>query len=142
VLSHLVFVYGTLKEGFPNFEHNHGRRRTGSYLTVQRYPLCLHGDRYSPCLVNRPGEGHQVGGQVFEVDDGALRMMDLLERTDAADGYRREVVDVVESAMLQPRPFRAFVYLKDPTLVHDIRLGPLQEYTAEHAVLYRSRMPT
>ncbi|MFD2451175.1 gamma-glutamylcyclotransferase [Ideonella paludis] len=35
----LIFVYGTLKEGFPNAHLNQGRRVLGHFRTVQRFPF-------------------------------------------------------------------------------------------------------
>ncbi|WP_039841607.1 gamma-glutamylcyclotransferase [Vibrio owensii] len=48
---HRVFVYGTLKEGFPNFKSNNGTRYQGKFTTLETYPLYLVGDRYSPWLI-------------------------------------------------------------------------------------------
>ncbi|HYP70984.1 MAG TPA: gamma-glutamylcyclotransferase family protein, partial [Variovorax sp.] len=88
-MNHLVFVFGTLKEGFPNFATNKGRRLPGVFLTKDRYPFYLVGERHSPWLVDQPGEGERVVGQVFEVDKVALAAMDALERIHEPDGYRR-----------------------------------------------------
>src|SRR5688572_24027904 len=55
-----VFVYGTLKEGFPNFGANTGTRVPGVFVTKERYPLYLVGERHSPWMINSPGEGKQV----------------------------------------------------------------------------------
>ncbi len=56
-MSTLVFVFGTLKQGFPNFATNRGCRvsetETGRYRTQQRYPLYLVGPRHSPCESTR-----------------------------------------------------------------------------------------
>ena len=35
-MFHLVFVFGTLKEGFPNFTANRGVRRPGAQLYRSR----------------------------------------------------------------------------------------------------------
>lgn len=51
-MSHLVFVFGTLKEGFPNFATNKGVRRGGDFVTASRYPLYLVGERCSPWLID------------------------------------------------------------------------------------------
>jgi gamma-glutamylcyclotransferase (GGCT)/AIG2-like uncharacterized protein YtfP len=40
-MEHLVFVFGTLKEGFPNFTVNRGVRVPGSFSTCSAYPLYL-----------------------------------------------------------------------------------------------------
>lgn len=83
-MNHLVFVFGTLKEGFPN----KGIRMAGTFLTKECYPLYLVGERHSPWLINAPGDGKRIVGQVFEVDQAALEAMDKLERISVPDGYR------------------------------------------------------
>ena len=139
---HLVFVFGTLKEGFPNFATNKGRRVPGDFITRQRYPLYLVGERHSPWLIDSAGEGERVCGQLFEVDETILAAMDLLERVREPDGYRRVTIPV-ESAGGEsaPHAIEAFAYLKQARhfVPSDARLGPLREYTLEHAALYRPR---
>jgi len=133
-----VFAYGTLKEGFPNFRINKGHRVPGEFRTVQRFPLYLVGARRTPWLVNSPGEGEQVLGQVFEVDDAALLRMDRLERVHAPDGYRRLTIEVANRGEPGVVPFAVFAYVKQPEqLVEEtICSGPLAEYTLDHATLY------
>lgn len=140
-MRHRVFVFGTLKEGFPNFLSNQGTRVPGTFTTKERFPLYLIGQRYSPWLMDVPGEGHRVLGQVFEVDQAALDAMDRLERTTEPDGYRRVVVEVVSSDVGKPATLNVNVYIKQPECLDsaEIRLGPLAQYTNEHAALYRAR---
>jgi gamma-glutamylaminecyclotransferase len=139
-MSHRVFVFGTLKEGFPNFHINRGRRVPGEFVTAQAYPLYLVGERRSPWMLDEPGQGRKVHGQVFEVDDTALAAMDKLERVGAGDGYRRVCIELTgapESAAVE-----AFAYVKDAAefVPHaGSALGPLAQYTLEHAALYRPR---
>lgn len=137
----LVFVFGTLKEGFPNCATNHGKRVPGVFVTRQRYPLYLMGERHSPWLIDQPGIGERVQGQVFEVDQAALDAMDRLERVTEPDGYRRVVLEVASTEVGEPQTLQVFAYLKP--LAHfvpgDARCGPLGAYTLEHAALYRRR---
>ncbi len=49
-----VFVYGTLKEGFPNFEINRGVRLPGTFIMAERYPLYLVGERCVPWMILQP----------------------------------------------------------------------------------------
>ena len=142
-IVHRVFVFGTLKEGFPNFSTNRGQRLPGSFKTSQRLPLYLVGDRHVPWLLNAPGQGHQVIGQVFEVDAATLAEMDALERITEPDGYRRVLLDVVSTTDDAPAPGPVHAYLKPSEQLHvDLpRQGPLDEYTLAHAALYRPRMP-
>ena len=136
-----VFVFGTLKEGFPNSSANKGSRVAGEFLTSNRYPLYLIGERYSPWLVLSKGEGFQVRGQVFMVDEATLCDIDRLERIHAADGYRRVQMPVFsESTNVE---MQVFVYVKPPQQLEGllIQLGPIPEYELKHASLYQKRKP-
>jgi gamma-glutamylaminecyclotransferase len=136
-----VFTYGTLKEGFPNFKVNSGTRVPGEFVTVLRFPLYLIGPRRVPWMVNSPGQGEYVAGQVFEVDETGLRQMDALERIDAPDGYRRMTIEIVERDRPGAAALTALVYVKLPEqlAVETIRVGPLCEYSPDHAALYTPR---
>jgi len=129
----LLFVYGSLKQGFPNAQVNTGRRRPGSFRTCERLPFYLVGAGHLPCLLLQPGQGLQVLGQLFEVNATDLAAMDRLERFDDPQGYRRVRIGVEQ--VDDGSVFDAFVYVQqaarlDPT---QPMIGPLAEYTAEHA---------
>jgi len=134
----LVFVFGTLKAGFPNFAVNQGRRVGTVYRTVLPHPLYLMGMRHVPWLIDAAGSGECVAGEVYEVDATALAAMDELEGVGRPDGYHRKALQVqgdgAEVVMAQ-------VYMKHAhQLVQaDVRVGPLAAYTMEHAALYRKR---
>jgi gamma-glutamylaminecyclotransferase len=130
----MLFVYGSLKEGFPNFHVNQGRRVHGEFRTVQTYPLYLIAGRL-PCLLNAPGEGLHVQGQLFEVSPKALERMDALERVGQPGGYLREPIAVQRIAAPESAPLSAFVYLQSRAMLDTAgtHLGPLELYTVEHA---------
>ncbi len=136
---HPVFVFGTLKEGFPNSSTNHGSRVQGGFLTKSRYPLYLVGKRYSPWLVLSSGEGFHVRGQVFMVDEVALRNMDRLERAHETNGYSRVKMTVFSE--ITNKELQVFVYVKQPQQLQNmlIQLGPIAEYKLEHSSLYQKR---
>lgn len=138
--TELVFVYGTLKRGFPN----HGRwmaraRLVGRFRTRERYRLVLNGDRLSPCLMAGAGQGRRVMGEVYAVDPSGLKQLDRLERIDRPDGYRRRRIVVEAIDKPDPEARRVFVYLKNPEWVNDPRSGALAIYTPEAARDYRQR---
>jgi gamma-glutamylaminecyclotransferase len=135
-----VFVYGTLKKGFPN----HARYLSdadllGTFRTRERYRLVLNGERFSPCLLAGAGQGRRVEGEVYSVDWPGLRRLDRLERVDLPDGYRRHtiVVDAVDNPNLDA--CEVFVYLKNPDGLTDPRSEALAVYTLEAAHTYRRR---
>jgi gamma-glutamylaminecyclotransferase len=136
-----VFVFGTLKEGFPNFGTNTGTRVPGVYVTKERYPLYLVGERHSPWMVNTPGQGEHVVGQVFEVKPEVLDRMDILERVTEPDGYDRIQIKVRSQSAEPESELLVHAYLKHPRNLAgaEIMVGPFSEYTLEHAELYRKR---
>ncbi|XP_045074095.1 gamma-glutamylaminecyclotransferase-like [Coregonus clupeaformis] len=80
-----IFVYGTLKKGQPNYfrmlpDQGNGKAEfCGHARTVDGYPLVIAGKYNIPALLNRPGEGHRVHGEVYRVDDTMLSFLDTFE---------------------------------------------------------------
>jgi gamma-glutamylaminecyclotransferase len=138
-MHHLVFVFGTLKQGFPNHHIIAQQSLLGEYETVQPYPLYLVGERHSPWMMDQPGEGMKVRGQVFKVDEQCLAALDELERIHARDGYRRQEIKV--SSQQGTVKLSVYAYLKPAHQLNKktIRYGPITEYLLEHASQYRSR---
>lgn len=129
----LIFVYGTLKQGFPNHALNPGRRVGGTYRTREALPLYvvrLPGEARAPWLVDQPGHGHRVTGQVFEVDAATLQAMDAFEEVGLPTGYVRVEIEL-EALDAPAPPLRAHAYLKPPHQLADClaREGPFAEYT-------------
>ncbi|XP_014087300.1 putative gamma-glutamylcyclotransferase CG2811 [Bactrocera oleae] len=92
-----VFVYGTLKRGEPNHhwltrsENGHSRFLCEAQ-TVVKFPLVI-GTRYNiPFLLNKPGVGYNVYGEVYEVDDTMFANLDVLE--DYPNYYDREIQQI------------------------------------------------
>ncbi len=129
-----VFVYGTLKEGFANFGINAGRRLPGTYRTVQKYPLYIIGEPFLPWLVNQPGTGENVLGQLFQVSEQVLQNMDVLEQIDEEGWYARVEIEVEEVGAQGKLPMRAFVYFGASERVpqEHVHAELLTEFTAEH----------
>lgn len=138
----LIFVYGTLKDGFRNRHVNQGRRLPGEYLTVQAYPLYLLGDAALPWLLPQPGRGLRVLGQIFEVDAAALARMDELECIDRPDWYLRATIELTPADEPGSKTLTAMVYFGSESgfakasAQGKIWAGPLPEYTAEHATSF------
>jgi gamma-glutamylaminecyclotransferase len=139
-MNSLLFIYGTLKEGFPNHALNHGVRLPGVYRTKRAYPLYVvrlpHEDR-APWLVDLPGQGHRVVGQVFQVEAAELSAMDEFEEVGRPGGYVRASVEL-EPVGAGGVELRAFSYLKPPEqLARCLSAeGPFPEYTHALAAGY------
>ena len=78
---------------------------------------------------------------MFEVDEATLAAMDVLERIAEHDGYRRVMLEVeaLKDGRRVTSCVHAYIKPREQLSLADTRLGPLQEYTREHAALYRSR---
>ncbi|XP_006846728.1 PREDICTED: gamma-glutamylaminecyclotransferase [Chrysochloris asiatica] len=92
-----VFVYGTLKRGQPNHEvmldcTNGLAVFRGRGRTVEPYPLVIAGEHNIPYLLNLPGRGHCVAGEIYAVDDKMLQFLDEFE--DCPDMYQRTLVRI------------------------------------------------
>lgn len=89
-----VFVYGTLKRGEPNHHwltksENGYSRFLSVGTTEERFPLVV-GTRYNiPFLLDKKGIGHQIRGEIYEVDGTMFANLDVLE--DYPKYYDREV---------------------------------------------------
>ncbi|XP_022224544.2 putative gamma-glutamylcyclotransferase CG2811 isoform X2 [Drosophila obscura] len=92
-MSARVFVYGTLKSGEPNHhwltkKENGQARFLGRGTTAVKFPLVV-GTRYNiPFLLARPGDGHNIQGEIYEVDEAMFSKLDQLE--DYPNYYDRE----------------------------------------------------
>ncbi|XP_041055419.1 gamma-glutamylaminecyclotransferase-like isoform X2 [Carcharodon carcharias] len=92
-----VFVYGTLKKGQPNHHHMMDEtKRKGVYCgtgrTNQKYPLVIAGKYNIPFLLNLPGTGHEIDGEIYLVDDQLLQFLDEFE--GCPEVYQRRPVEV------------------------------------------------
>lgn len=137
----VVFVYGTLKEGFANFHINAGARVPGEFETVEWFPLYIVGAYCIPWLVDREGEGEVIAGQLFEVDASGLSQMDGLERLNESGWYTRREISVRERGAQRRASRIAHVYFgaHERLKTEEVHAGPIGEFTSEHDRLYRGR---
>lgn len=94
---HKLFVYGSLKRGEP--KHSWLKNESNGYAkyicnatTTKKMPLVI-ATRYNiPFLLDKPGAGNYVTGEIYDVDDR------MLERLDGVEGkhlmLQREMQDM------------------------------------------------
>jgi len=137
-MQQLVFVYGTLKQGFCNFDANGGTRLPGEYQALEAYPLYIIGPGFLPWLVDMPGEGYRVVGQLFEIGDAALAEMDAFEETSRPNWYRRGKILVCRRGDSDAQAISAQVYYgsRSRMRMETIHDGPVAVYTHVHQASY------
>lgn len=92
-----VFVYGTLKKGQPNFFRmmdpvNGQAVFLARARTVEPYPLVIATKYNIPFLLNVPGTGQRVYGEIYRVDQ---KMLDFLDRFEhCPQWYQRTAVQL------------------------------------------------
>uniref|UniRef100_A0A0A9FIF3 Gamma-glutamylcyclotransferase family protein n=1 Tax=Arundo donax TaxID=35708 RepID=A0A0A9FIF3_ARUDO len=98
----LVFTYGTLKRGFSNHTLLQELARggdasfVGAATTASRLPLVC-GPYRVPFLLNLPGAGHRVAGELYAVTPRGLARLDELEGVSRAHYERLPIsVDLAE----------------------------------------------
>ena len=94
---HKLFVCGALKYAQPSHSilTNPGNGYAKFWCratTTEKLPLVI-ATRYNiPFLINKPGLGYYVTGEIYEVDDRMLSVLDNLE--DCQDIFTREMQDM------------------------------------------------
>jgi len=132
-----IFVYGTLKRGYPNFEIGMtGTEFVGEFRTVEKYPLVTGGPWHIPNLIDEPGIGHRVLGEIFLADDKSLAFLDDFESVDRPTGYRR--VERSFEHLDQPLVTNAWVYVRDRWNID----GNLEELTENYPLEARYIPPS
>lgn len=142
-LSHLLFVYGTLKRGFTNHcrylgeAEAHGKAHFLSCaMTVDSFPLVVRpASTRAPVLMDRAGSGHRIHGEVFMVDDSTLEAMDLLEGVRTGH-YYKQLVKV--SLSNDQREVACYAYFF-PACEVLLQQEHLHSYLEEHHALYQPR---
>ncbi|CAN0428449.1 unnamed protein product, partial [Ectocarpus fasciculatus] len=81
--NNLVFSYGTLKRGFPNYSMMEAAK--ASYITEAtttfKYPLLLAGSWNAPFMIDckNYSNSHKIKGELFEVDEKGILALDEFE---------------------------------------------------------------
>jgi gamma-glutamylaminecyclotransferase len=121
-----VFIYGTLKQGFPlHAKGLSGAAYLGPCQTVKPYPLYIARSFYGPVMLDRPGEGLVVQGELYEADEARLRLIDQLEDVGQPGSFRaKSVVRMLgDGAVLE-----AVSFLKDESWLEPLHSGYLSDY--------------
>jgi gamma-glutamylaminecyclotransferase len=87
-----IFVYGTLKKGFPNSNFLANAKFVGEGRTVDKYPLVIASRFNIPYLLGLKNVGNQIAGEVYDVTESQLKALDRFE--GYPDHYNRIEVPV------------------------------------------------
>jgi len=121
-----LFVFGTLKRGFPLHELGlDGAACLGVYRTLARYPMLIAGPWYAPMMLPEPGHGHRVLGELYEVEPARLALIDAIESVGVPGNLRLAIeVEALDGTVRS----EAFAYFKERALAAPTHGGLLAEY--------------
>jgi len=130
-MTHLVFVYGTLKRGYPNNPLLEGSQFLGEAVTVPTYKMV---ETSFPVIMPDPS-GKPVAGEIYTVDDATLARLDQLEREGRS--YDRVMIDVTLPLSNGERlPTQAFIYVgREDRFGEMFARSPLYEQANERGEL-------
>ena len=95
-MATLIFVYGTLKDGFSRSNALASQRYIGTAISTEGYGMYAHGGY--PALVDKTlaeasnvVAAKQIYGELYEVDDICLQKLDKIECVDV-DLFERKII--------------------------------------------------
>lgn len=121
-----VFIYGTLKRGFALHDKGLGNSKyIGDVVTVEPYPLLIAASFFGPMMLQQPGTGFRVAGELFEVPEEDLPLLDKLEDVGTEGSFRAMLqVQAVGGGLVHD----AVGFLKDETWLDPIHSDFLSTY--------------
>ena len=124
--THRVFVYGTLKRGFPNHRYLAGATFLGNAVMSDAYPLVVGGTWFTPYLIPEKGVGHRVMGEIWDVPEHMMPSLDRLESVHLPNGYRRQIAPVIVEGSGEQTD--AWVYFRERRHIPVIHTDALSDY--------------
>lgn len=100
----------------------------GRFKTLDAFPLIVGGRWFSPYLIDEPGNGHRVFGEVFQVDQEGLDLLDRIEGLHHSEGFRRIALTVENG---KGGVLDAWTYVKARDAIDGIHSRPMEEYNVD-----------
>jgi gamma-glutamylaminecyclotransferase len=122
-----LFVFGTLKQGFPfHGACLDGAKYLGACRTVKAYPMFIAGPWFAPMMLDRPGVGLHVSGELYEIDPPRLAAIDAVESVGKPGNFRISIE--VEPLEGDGGSCQAFAYAKSEELARPVQSAFLADY--------------
>ncbi len=118
-----IFTYGTFKKGFANSNLLKDIFPCGTVRTLDKYPLVLHGDARSPCLLNQIDQGKYITGELYKCSESMIWYLDKFE--GCPNKYTRNNINIIKSG----RVMTVCVYFRN--IIVDLETTPTFESFTE-----------
>ena len=120
-----IFAIGTLKKGYPLHGYLEGAEFLGQGTSCRPFPLVIAGPWFAPMLINEPGVGRHIKGELYRVSPDELAALDAAESVGRPGNYRQLIeVDRIDDH----QSCYAFAYFKAAGLAEPVHSAHLDEY--------------
>jgi len=106
-----LFIYGTLKNSYPNHHYLKNGLFLGNATTVSKYPMIYSGN--FPCLYDKKDTGNIIQGECYEIDEKDLKRIDSLE--GHPNFFERKEIEIC----LNNETITVFCYFKNDVLLNE-----------------------
>ena len=131
-----IFVFGTLKHGFPLHDQTISNARyLGCCRTLLAFPMFVAGVVYGPMMLDQPGRGLQVRGELYHVTPEELDAVDHAEGNNLPGNFRKPVALLTETRAQT----QAFGFFKNPRLARPRHSGYLENYQDHRFIMPENR---
>lgn len=103
----LLFVYGSFLQGGGHHSYMENAKYLGKYRSFVPFPL---GTSTSPCILNLPGRGRNVFGELYAISKDTLASLDHLENTSEVS---RRIALAVASTENHSAASPAYAYVRN-----------------------------
>jgi gamma-glutamylaminecyclotransferase len=121
-----LFVFGTLKRGFPfHSACLDGAKYLGACRTVRAYPMFIAGPWFAPMMLDKPGDGLHVSGELYAIDPPQLAAIDAVESVGKPGNFR---ISIEVEPLEGDGSCQAFAYVKSAELARPVHSALLADY--------------
>nr|ACO11723.1 UPF0131 protein CG2811 [Caligus rogercresseyi] len=148
--KNLVFVYGTLKRKEPNHhwisEKSESFQFLGRATTINKYPFVIASSFNIPYVLEKPGVGNQVIGELYSAKEEMLPHLDILEEHPKHYIRKQTPVKLIscpkdEALTSEEEELSAWLYFLPTFRDSILELPYITEYSSKgnHGLPYKER---
>lgn len=121
--KNIIFVYGTLKRGFPLHLVLEESKFLGMATSVYKYPMIANKFGTYPFLIDLKGEGNYIKGEIFEITNEVFSELDKIE--GVPNLFVRAFIDVHTNDGEQ---YHAIAYVRADNYIIDKSISLLKNW--------------
>ena len=121
--KNIIFVYGTLKRGFPLHLVLEESKFLGMATSVYKYPMIANKFGTYPFLIDLKGKGNYIKGEIFEITNEVFSELDKIE--GVPNLFVRAFIDVHTNDGEQ---YHAIAYVRADNYIIDKSISLLKNW--------------